>query len=191
MTHKADYLRLESHLVSSRHRGSDSSLTVRYDIVDQTWIWLGGGGVWTFFSAIVTVESPLQMFLIMILLSLSVWKDNSNNTAAILSLQRRSAVLMLPFQIIDRPHIKGTHTLSLWSKRWTNKHTNKAANRWHRSSNRRSSLIKFGKEIETLCCTSGIESTCLMLTLDLSFLTPIFFFLSLCETKPQAHAIQI
>lgn len=50
----------------------------------------GVGGV-DFFSAIVTVESPLQMFLIMILLSLSVWKDNSNNTAAILSLQRRCA----------------------------------------------------------------------------------------------------
>lgn len=29
---------------------------------------------------------------------------------------------MLPFQITDGPHIKGSQTLSLWSKQTTNKH---------------------------------------------------------------------
>lgn len=47
----------------------------------------------------------------------------SNNTEAGISQPRHSPELMLPFQIINVPHIKGTQTLSLWSKHSTNKQT--------------------------------------------------------------------
>lgn len=117
MTYKADYLWQESHLVLSLR-------TLQQPYCALWHCWLNMYQAWGLYAGLCCNKSwiPTTNVLNYHFVSYCLIGWVSNNNEAGISHWGHSLVPMLPFQIIDGPHIKGTESLSLWSKKTTNKH---------------------------------------------------------------------
>lgn len=116
-TYKADYLWLESHLVLSQW-------TLQQPYCPLWHCWPSMYQTWGLYAGLCCNESriPTTNVLNYDFVSYCLMGWASNNTEEEISQLGHSPAPMLPFQITDGPHIKGSQRLSLWSKQTTNKH---------------------------------------------------------------------